>query len=189
MSDQKRGGEAQHARPEGPFRRAYAWPILWGPWVTSGIGLALLVFGMAVNSPVPVRVTALGLGPLTIVAGLLLPRIQGALELSATGLKGQLDPIPTALVFGHRAAEIAIAEDEPNREQRAKEAAVQAVLDASLWDELNHAQVRGSFARGVRIQPILDTDVIRDLFPTDPPRRRKPPDEPPDEPPLAAMPS
>jgi hypothetical protein len=53
----------------GPLRRAYAWPILWGPRVTSLMGLALLVFAMTATSPAPIRVTALGLGPITIVAG------------------------------------------------------------------------------------------------------------------------
>jgi hypothetical protein len=129
MDEQKPASGKEQPFPEGPFRRAYAWPILWGPWVTSAIGLALLVFGMTVNSPVPVRVTALGLGPITIVAGLLLPRMQGSMELSATGFKGQIDSVPMSLVLAHRAAEKAIPEGEPDRDRRAWEATNQALRD------------------------------------------------------------
>jgi hypothetical protein len=127
MDEHKPASGEEQPQPEGPFRRAYAWPILWGPWVTSVIGLTLLVFGMAVDSPAPVRVTALGLGPLTIIAGMLLPRIQGAMELSPTGFKGQIGSIPTALLLARRAAENAIPKDEPDRDKRAQEAVEQAV--------------------------------------------------------------
>jgi hypothetical protein len=129
MEEKQPASGEDPAQPEGPFRRAYAWPILWGPWVTSVIGLVLLGFGMAVNSPVPVRVTALGLGALTIIAGLLLPRIHGAMELSPTGFKGQIGGVPAALVLAHRAAEIAIPEDEPDRDERANDAVLQAIAE------------------------------------------------------------
>jgi hypothetical protein len=56
-------------------------------------------------------------------------RVQGSLELSATGFKGQIDSVPAALVLAHRAAEIAIPEDEPNRDERASDAAWQALKE------------------------------------------------------------
>jgi hypothetical protein len=164
MGEQKPTSGDGQPKPEGPFRRAYAWPILWGPWVTSFIGFALLVFGMTVDSPVPVRVTALGLGPITVVAGLLLPRMQGALELSATGFKGQIDSIPAALVLAHRAAEKAIPEGEPDRDRRAWEATDGAVRD--------YAPLFGNM--------LVLTRAEHDLF-----RLRT---DPPDDPPLAAKP-
>ena len=174
MNERKPASGEEQRQHEGPFRRAYAWPILWGPWVTSTIGLALLVFGMAVNSPVPVRVTALGLGPVTIVAGLLLPRMQGALELSATGFKGTIDSVPGALMLAHTAAEKAIPEGEPNRDQRAWEATDQAVASlAPFWGRvfISHADRD----HVTSLQRLLDS--IR--WGTDPP----------DDPPLAAKPS
>jgi hypothetical protein len=166
-------GEEQSSQ-EGPFRRAYAWPILWGPWVTSVIGLVLLVFGMVGDSPEAVRVTALVLGPLTVVAGLLLPRMQGALELSATGFKGQIDSIPVALVLAHRAAEEAIPKGEPDREDRAWEAtdrAVRAWLPSEENDTM--AGVRARVERLTRLVELMGQDR----------------GDPPDEPPLAAKPS
>jgi len=174
MDEHKPASGEEQRQHEGPFRRAYAWPILWGPWVTSAIGLVLLVFGMTVNSPVPVRVTALGLGPITIVAGLLLPRMQGALELSATGLKGQIDGIPAALVLAHRAAEEAIPEGEPDRDRRAWEAADQAV--ASLGPFLGRVLITHPDQDH---QPSFRQALDRILRGTDPP----------DDPPLAARPS
>jgi hypothetical protein len=155
--------------------------------VTSVIGLALLVFGMAVNSPTPVRVTALGLGPITIVTGLLLPRIQGPLELSPTGLKGQLDPVPTALVFAHQGAKNVLPEGEPDREERAKEAAIRAVLDSSSWHKLSHLQLQGASLRETPWRPLyVDLNALGDLLPRDLRTHPNPDDEPPDEPPLAA---
>jgi hypothetical protein len=155
--------------------------------------LVLLVFGMTVNSPVPVRVTALALGPITIVAGLLLPRVQGSLELSATGFKGQIDSVPAALVLAQRAAEIAIPEDEPNRDERASDAAWQALkerlhveTDAAMAQERRISAIYsrvaddlarsrrsgGSFSHKTTISPISDVDII--TRPTDEPPPAKP---------------
>jgi hypothetical protein len=156
MDEHKPASGEEHSQPEGPFRRAYAWPILWGPWVTSITGLVLLVFGMTVNSPVPVRVTALGLGPLTVVAGLLLPRMQGALELSATGFKGQISGIPAALMIARRAAENAIPEDVPNRDELAEEAAQRAVLDTAFGSQY---QLPGLAVRRTTFRMPWDNDM------------------------------
>ena len=168
------GHDASPVPEERPFRRSYSWPILWGPWVTSVIGLVLLVFGMTVNSPVAVRVTALGLGPLTVVAGLLLPRMRGALELSATGFKGTIDSVPGALMLAHTAAEKAIPEGEPNRDQRAWEATEQAV--ASLAPFLGRVFISHP-----------DRDHVSGLEQLLYRLQRR--TDPPDDPPLAAKPS
>jgi hypothetical protein len=89
---------------------------------------------MTINSPEAVRVTALGLGPLTLIAGMLLPRMQGAMELSPTRFKGQIGSIPTALLLSRRAAENVIPEGEPDRDRRAQKAAEQAVATLLILD-------------------------------------------------------
>ena len=50
MVDERKpaSGEKQPQHEE-PFRRAFAWPILWGPWVTSVIGIVVLGFGLLIN--------------------------------------------------------------------------------------------------------------------------------------------
>jgi hypothetical protein len=165
--------DAAKPSEEGPFRRAYAWPILLGPWACAVVGLVILGFGLLVNSPSQVRITELVLGAAMVFAGTLMPRMTGPLELGAAGFKGQVDSIPMALALAHRAAENAIPEDEPDRDERAKEAAERAVLDLAFWDELGRI-------------PLADWDyVMFDLWKRE--RRRRP--EPPDEPPLAAKPS
>jgi hypothetical protein len=175
MSEQKAASGEEQPEPAGPFRRAYAWPILWGPWVTSVIGSALLVFGMVVDSPVAVRVTALGLGPLTVVAGLLLPRVQGALELSATGFKGQVGSVPAALVIAHRAAENAIPEGEPDRDKRAWEATDRAVQDYAPLLLNQFLRSRAEDDHVASLARLLER-IGRGMGP-------------PDEPPMAARPS
>jgi hypothetical protein len=116
---------------DGPFRRAYAWPILLGPWACSVIGLVVLGFGLLGNSPSEVRVTEVVLGAALVFSGTLMPRLRGPLELGAGGFKGQVDTVPAALALARRAAENAIPTGEPNREERAKDAAEQAIRD--LW--------------------------------------------------------
>jgi hypothetical protein len=156
--------DAAKASEEGPFRRSYAWPILLGPWACSVIGVVVLGFGLLVNSPSQVRITELVLGAALIVAGTLMPRITGALELGATGFKGQVDSIPLALVLAHRAAENAIPEDEPDRDERAREAAKRAVLDLSIWHDLGHTRPLDAF--------------LLELLERERRRRQEPPDEP-----------
>jgi hypothetical protein len=111
-----------------------------------------------------------------VFAGTLMPRITGPLELGATGFKGQVDSIPMALVLAHRAAENAIPEDEPDRDERAKEAATRAVLDLSVWQDPGRRPLL-FFGHEASSQPNLDAFLLK-LFEMEQRRRQEPPDEP-----------
>jgi hypothetical protein len=166
--------DATQTTEDGPPRRSYAWPMLWGPWACAVAGVAALGFGMVVNSPSAVRVSEITLGALLVVAGALMPRMQGPLELTATGLKGQVDPIPAAIALAERAVENVIPDDVPNRDERVQDAVGEAVTEMPVAERL---ALMGYPV--IRTRPGYREVTITKQVTRRRPRRPKPPGEPP----------
>jgi len=117
---------------EQPVRRAYVLLLLGAPWalVILGVGLILAGVGAFGNRPTAVSVSALGFGAVMAIVGCLLSRISGPVEVSATGMKGNLEAMPReALILARSAAEKATPEDEPNRTLKIDSAAFNAVSE------------------------------------------------------------
>ncbi|HEX8862128.1 MAG TPA: hypothetical protein VGC06_24105 [Actinomycetes bacterium] len=115
-----------------PIRRAYVLLLLGAPWalVILGVGLILIGVGVFGNHPTAVSVSALGFGAVMAIVGCLLSRISGPVEVSATGVKGNLEAMPReALTLARSAAEKATPEDEPNRTLKIDSAAFNAVSE------------------------------------------------------------
>jgi hypothetical protein len=123
------------------FKRAYRWPLLYGPWALGLIGLVMIGVGLFVDRPGPVAVTSTGFGAAMIIAGVLLPRMQGQLELGPGGVKGAVHPLPTAFmvatVTALEVAEETIPADEPDRDRKVDEAVGRV---ASQWMSLKQLQ-------------------------------------------------
>jgi hypothetical protein len=101
---------------EPSIRRAYVLHLLGAPWLLVLLGLGLMLAGVLGNRPSAVAVSALGFGAGMAIVGCLLTRISGPVEVSATGVKGNLDAMPReVLTIARSAAEKATPEDEPNR--------------------------------------------------------------------------
>jgi hypothetical protein len=106
------------------FRRAYRWPLLYGPWALGLVGLVMIGFGLFVDRPGPVAVTSIGFGAAMVIASVLLPRMQGPLELGPSGVKGAIHGLPTPFMVAtvaREAAEQAIPADEPDKERKVDE--------------------------------------------------------------------
>ena len=70
------------------FRRSYRWPLSYGPWALGVIGLILIGVGLFADRPGEVALAAIGFGAAMVIAGVLLPRMHGQLELGPSGVKG-----------------------------------------------------------------------------------------------------
>jgi hypothetical protein len=104
------------------FRRSYRWLLLYGPWALAVLGVVLIGVGLFANRPGEVALAAIGFGAAMFIAGVLLPRMRGPLELGPSGVKGAVEGLPEALmlvaVTAKEAAEQAIPADDPNKERR-----------------------------------------------------------------------
>ena len=136
--------------PELPFdyqelRRSYRWPLSYGPWALGIIGLILIGVGLFADRPGEVALAAIGFGAGMVLAGVLLPRMHGQLELGPSGVKGAVQGLPEALMVtaamtAREVAEATIPADEPEKERKVNEAVGRVVTD---WDRLaSHNIVR-----------------------------------------------
>jgi hypothetical protein len=138
--------------PELPFdyqelRRSYRWPLSYGPWALGIIGLILIGVGLVADRPGEVALAAIGFGAGMVIAGVLLPRMHGQLELGPSGVKGAVQGLPEALMVtaamtAREVAEATIPAEEPEKERKVNEAVGRVVTD---WDRIA-SQNLGSFA-------------------------------------------
>jgi hypothetical protein len=175
MDEQKSASVKEQPELEGPFRRSYAWPLLWGPWVSTVVGGVLIGSGMFSDAPAEVWITEIVVGAALVFGGTLMPRMKGLLQLGATGLRGEIGGLPYGLILAEHAAEnvaeTTIPKDAPDREQRAKEATQRAVTVA-LWQLMSEAR-----AAGWEVLPHTSEDYRRHAMEWL--RRQDPPKEPP----------
>lgn len=71
-------------------RWQYILPIRYGPLATSALGLVLVIIGIVSHRPGPVIITLLTLGVVLVIAEVLIPRVKGSIEVTATAVKGAL---------------------------------------------------------------------------------------------------
>jgi hypothetical protein len=116
------------------YLRPFRWPLMYGPWALGLIGLAMVGVGLFGDRPTQIALAAIGFGAAMVIAGVLLPRMQGPLELGPSGVKGAVHGLPTALmvaaVTARGVAEEMIPANEPDRDRKVDEAVGRA---ASHW--------------------------------------------------------
>jgi hypothetical protein len=106
------------------FRRSYRWLLLYGPWALAVLGVTLIGIGLFANRPGEVALAAIGFGAAMFIAGVLLPRMRGPVELGPSGVKGAIEALPSSLMYvagARKAADHAIATDEPDRDRKVNE--------------------------------------------------------------------
>ena len=84
------------AEPGTPGRQLpwhHLWIIRLGPLGLCAIGLALIVVSMTVSRADAVEVAYTTLGSVLVIAGILIPRFKGPVEVSTTGVKGELSAL------------------------------------------------------------------------------------------------
>jgi hypothetical protein len=124
MDDEPSGVPAELPSDYQEFRRAYRWPLLYGPWALGFIGLVMVAVGLFVDRPGEVALAAIGFGAAMLIAGVLLPRMRGPLEFGPGSVKGAVEGLPQALMLvevTREAAEQAIPEDAPDKERKVDE--------------------------------------------------------------------
>jgi hypothetical protein len=123
------------------FRRSYRWLLLYGPWALGVIGLVMVAVGLFADRPGEVALAAVGFGAAMVIAGVLLPRMHGPLELGPGGVKGAVEGLPQALMLvavAREAAEQAIPADEPDKERKVNE-----VVGVTLSELVTFAEESG----------------------------------------------
>jgi hypothetical protein len=140
--------QANDGPPELPsdyreFRRAYRWPLLYGPWALGLVGVVMVGIGLFGDRPGEVALTAIGFGAAMVIASVLLPRMQGPLELGPGGVKGAVHGLPAAFmvaaVTAREVAEDMIPANEPDRDRKVDKAVERA---ARHWVNLHVVQTR-----------------------------------------------
>jgi len=127
------------------LRRSYRWPLSYGPWALGTIGLILIGVGLFADRPGEIALAGIGFGAAMVIAGVLLPRMHGQLELGPSGVKGAVQGLREALMVtaamtAREVAEATIPADEPDKERKVNEAVGRVVTD---WDRLaSHNIVR-----------------------------------------------
>ncbi len=122
----------------------HLWIVRLGPLALLALGLALLIVSMAVTRTDAIEVAYITLGTVLVIAGILVPRFKGPVEVSTTGVKGELatiqdlDPRAFAVIGagaiapltrGHwTGSELALGLTGPIR---ASDVSIRAVLDAA----------------------------------------------------------
>jgi len=116
------------------FRRPYRWLLVYGPWALAVLGVALIGVGLFADRPGEVALAAIGFGAAMSITGVLLPRMQGPLELGPSGVKGAVHGLPAAFmvaaVTAREVAEDMIPANEPDRDRKVDRAVERA---ANHW--------------------------------------------------------
>jgi len=120
------------------LRRSYRWPLSYGPWALGIVGLILIGVGLFADRPGEIALAAIGFGAGMVIAGVLLPRMHGQLELGPSGVKGAVQGLPeafmvTAAMTAREVAEATIPAEEPEKERKVNEAVGRVVTD---WDRI-----------------------------------------------------
>lgn len=143
MDDEPRGVPAELPSDYRAFRRPFRWPLMYGPWALALIGLVMVGIGLFGDRPGEVALAAIGFGAAMLIAGVLLPRMQGPLELGPSGVKGAVHGLPMAFmvaaVTAREAAEQAIPADEPDKERKVNEVVghtLSEVADAWFYKDM-----------------------------------------------------
>jgi hypothetical protein len=144
--------------PELPFdyqelRRSYRWPLSYGPWALGIIGLILIGVGLVADRAGEVALAAIGFGAGMVIAGVLLPRMHGQLELGPSGVKGAVQGLPEALMVtaamtAREVAEATIPAEEPEKERKVNEAVGRLVTD---WDRIASQNLVSFAGAGISI--------------------------------------
>jgi hypothetical protein len=125
MDDEPSGVPPELPTDHRAYLRPFRWPLMYGPWALGVIGLMMIAAGLFLDRPSPVALTVIGFGAAMIIAGVLLPRMRGTVELGPSGVKGAVEGLPEALmlvaVTAKEAAEQAIPEDAPDKERKVNE--------------------------------------------------------------------
>jgi hypothetical protein len=130
--------EPSGGRPDLPFeyrefRRSYRWLLLFGPWALAVIGVSLIGVGLFADRPSEVALTAIGFGAAMTIAGVLLPRMRGPVELGPGGVKGAVEGLPEPLmlvaVTAEHVAEQTIPEDAPDKRRKVNEVVGQTMSE------------------------------------------------------------
>jgi NhaP-type Na+/H+ or K+/H+ antiporter len=96
------------------LRWEYRFLLRYGPIGLCGIGVGMLSYAMIANRPDAVLVTFIVIGMGCIIAGVILPRISGALEVGTAGVKAELLDLrtdPGAFVLIGKAARPAVSNE------------------------------------------------------------------------------
>jgi hypothetical protein len=109
-------------------------PLSYGPWALGIIGLILIGVGLFADRPGEIALAGIGFGAAMVIAGVLLPRMHGQLELGPSGVKGVVQGLPEALMVtaamtAREVAEATIPADEPEKERKVNEAVGRVVTD------------------------------------------------------------
>jgi hypothetical protein len=71
----------------------HLWIVRFGPLGLCALGLALLVVSMTVTRADAIEVAYITLGTVLVIAGILIPRFKGPVEVNTSGVKGELSTI------------------------------------------------------------------------------------------------
>jgi hypothetical protein len=114
------------------------WIVRLGPLALWALGLALIVVSMVTNRSDALEVAYASLGTVLATAGILIPRFRGPVEVSTTGVKGEM--VPLASLDRRDYASIGPGAAEPTREL--PEAPVRP-SEVTIQDIIDEAQMQG----------------------------------------------
>jgi len=77
----------------GVLPNAYLWMSRYGPLALCVFGLAMVLYAMIVERPAPITITWIVMGAGAFFAGIVLPRVKGAVEVGTQGVKAELDDV------------------------------------------------------------------------------------------------
>jgi len=130
-------------RPE--LIRPYRFLARYGPWAMCVLGVLMILMGIFADRESAVLVTLIVLGAGLFVIGISFVRLEGPLELGASGLKTNVQPTiifdPQAFVTTAAAAETVAREllpDTPDKEEK-----VNAVVGKTLRELMREAEQQG----------------------------------------------
>lgn len=140
------GGQVSKAPENKPeLIRPYRFLARYGPWAMCVLGVLMILTGIFADRESAVLVTLIVLGTGLFVIGISFVRLEGPLELGASGLKTNVQPTttfdPQAFVASAAAAETVARELLP--ETPDKEEKVNAVVGKTLRELITEAQRQG----------------------------------------------
>lgn len=116
---------------ERSLTKHYLWLIRFGPWALSILGAFLLLFSLFADRDATLLIPVLVVGAVFIVTGMLLPRAEGAISMTKTGIEAKVQPVrdleATVAEVATSAAEKAIPNDDPEKDRRVQEVVADAV--------------------------------------------------------------